>query len=354
MLAMTLLAITSNARAQGTASTSVAVVRVVSPADEELLERVRGQTIDLPVELRVDRTAIITSGAEPPLEEQLAAARALAASHGARIVVWFRSDPDSSHTTVFIAEPAADRVLMRRIDHGGDAAPALARSAAFEAAALVVRSSIKALAAGGRIGVETRARPAPPPPPPVPELPPAPRASVFAVAALGWTGALTDAELRGHNAVAGRIGLGRDNVQLAIDAAFGAEVAYRDDRTVVHLARHRLGVDAEYARALGVRSTLSAALGAGAVWFERATDTLDAGVMATPATRTLVPIASASLRWRYRPSRAPIALELSAGVEASARVAHFGYQLDGGFVERTTMWPVAPRLGLALFVESGQ
>ena len=153
----------ASAIVSSTASAAPLVAVVVADGAGEVVARVEGQVSDLEVELVIAREVV----------DDDAAARALAARHGARVVVWFRLDGDA--WLVHVAEPAKGARLVRRVVADG----ALATSAAAESAALVVRSVLRALAGGGAIGVEQpapRRRPRAPPPPPPPAAIASPRA----------------------------------------------------------------------------------------------------------------------------------------------------------------------------------
>lgn len=342
-----LAATTSTVRAGE--STTVAVVRVTSPADAELLDRVRGQTVDLDVQLVV----VPAPALEPTLPEQLAAARRLAVQRGARVVIWFRAAgaTGGKETTVFVAEPGADRVLVRRIA-GGDAGD-LSGSAAREAAALVVRASLRAIAAGGSIGIETprEAPPAPAPevvaPPPASPSPAGPRTRVDLAA--GGQGALVDGEGVGHFGVVARVGLARGRWGVDLGGALGLDADYRDALTVIRVARSRALVSAAYQLP---RVPIWIAAGAGVMVLSRTTEAIGSGVMATPATRTWLPVIAPEVRARLRPGGGPLALELEAGLDLLPVVPQLDYQLDGQRQVRDRMWPVAPRIGLMVTLEA--
>ena len=130
-------------------------VRVASPIDTALLERTTGQTSDLDVELLPQPTGPL----EPSLAEQLVTARSLADTAGADVVVWFGAAPQDAGpgaVLVHVADTRSGRVLARVVAGNADAGTdAVAPdSATTEQAALVVRSTLRALAAGGTIGVE--------------------------------------------------------------------------------------------------------------------------------------------------------------------------------------------------------
>ncbi len=120
-----------------------ALVRVAGPKDRQLFERVRGQMSDLRVRLSASETGPL----EPTFAEQLALGRARATSAGAQLVVWFARH--ATRLEVVVADLRADRVLVRSIERG---AQQLDKSAQEEAAALVVRSAVKASLLGEALG----------------------------------------------------------------------------------------------------------------------------------------------------------------------------------------------------------
>src|SRR5215468_4237697 len=111
--------------------------------------RLRGQLADLDVALTIAPDPI-----ESALEGQLAAANRLAATSGARAVVWFIAR--GGGLAVAIATPADHRLFVREI-------PPAAPSAVAEAAAVAARGALRAIGEGGRIGVEVPDREVPPP-----------------------------------------------------------------------------------------------------------------------------------------------------------------------------------------------
>jgi hypothetical protein len=104
------------------------------------IARLRGQLADLEIEL-----TIVPGRVEPALDAQLVAASRLAASRGARVVVWFVARGEG--LAVAIATPGDRRLFVREI-------PAADASAVAEAAAVSARGALRAIGQGGTIGVE--------------------------------------------------------------------------------------------------------------------------------------------------------------------------------------------------------
>ncbi|MCA9672679.1 MAG: hypothetical protein KC503_44095, partial [Myxococcales bacterium] len=104
-----------------------AVLRRAVAADDALLARVEGQTVDLATERMIHRGTLA-----PTLGAQLREARALSKRYSARVVIWFRHTARA--LVVHVAVPADGSALVRRVALGERGAAA--RSAAAEAAAL--------------------------------------------------------------------------------------------------------------------------------------------------------------------------------------------------------------------------
>lgn len=120
---------------------------------EEIDERIQGQTADL----RWTRVSAGAAGAERPADRSgswaLSRARALVTPAApARVVVRVVEDPGSNALVVTIVDIPQARVLEREVALGAD------RSAALEAAALIVRGALQTLADGGEIGVRAPER----------------------------------------------------------------------------------------------------------------------------------------------------------------------------------------------------
>ncbi len=337
----------------------VAVLRTSSPEDEALARRVQGQLSDLPVVLRVKPgTAPGSSDAE-----QWWTAVDLAASESARLALWFSHAPDG--ITVHIAEPSTQHLFVRRIQ-ADPAGGRLSRSAMAEAAALVVRSAVKALEAGHEVGVEVKVEPqAPTPPaepmppvalevPPRAELPPAVPISATPlregawVLAVGWQVAVDGASPRGQQGpqlVAGWEGR-RLRARVLLLPSLPAHLS--DAYTRVTLSRHALVVGAGVGLKPAERLRLGADFGAGLVGFHRRSVALRPDVVASPTRFTLAAAVSPELSARW--SAGPVALEMSAAVDVMAGVPTLGYTRGDEFLLRNALWVAQPRLGLALLV----
>ncbi|MBI5486530.1 MAG: hypothetical protein HY905_04285 [Deltaproteobacteria bacterium] len=132
-----------------------------------LLDAIQAQLTDLPVELIVEPAAELPS----TLPAQIALAADFARRAGAATVFWFDSSvPD--RVFVYLAERGGSRLLMRAVDSADPAER-------VESVAVIVRSLVQSILAGGTIGMSlpaTSPAASPPPEPPVaapsPEPPP--------------------------------------------------------------------------------------------------------------------------------------------------------------------------------------
>jgi hypothetical protein len=89
------------------------------------------------------------------------------------------------------------------------------------------------------------------------------------------------------------------------------------------------------------------------VRFSRSTTVRDPDVTATPSSSITGPIVSPALRLQHRLARGnSVWLELVLGAELLGRVPEFGYELDGMYVSRSSLWAIEPRAGLGLVVEA--
>lgn len=328
-----------------------ALVRIDDPRDRLLLDRVRGQTSDLNVLLFTDSTAPI----EATLPEQLETARRLSEAQHTRVVVWFTHSGDD--LTVFVAEPGAGRVLVRSVE---SAEGRLGGSAQQEAAALVVRSAMRALAAGGEIGVtEQEAAPPPPPPPPVEEkpvegpTPPAPLPPGWElVQFLGARSAFDGVSEIGQHSLFGRLALRRGRYQGELRGALGFPSHLNDAVAKVALLRHGVSLHAAYVPWESPRFMLSVALGAGVNLFLTDVDARNAIFRADDAS-ALLPVASGDLTLRFMPAwahgRVGIAGLVGADVLPSALTVGYRGQM-GEFVERDQTAHVLPSASLELVV----
>jgi hypothetical protein len=325
--------------AAGAQDRLVAVVVVTGGEDGELADRVEGQTSDLDLALVVERRA--PGSAAPELGE----AAAIASRHGARVVIWFRRD--ASSWLVHIAEPSEDREFVRRVAARGD----LASSATAEGVALVVRGALRALAAGGTIGV---AEPLPAGADLAASVEPS-RSSRRAFAAIGWR-AVTSGPAVQHG-VAARAGLAAGRWHGDVGTGFFPAVAIDNETATIEVERWSFtaGVGVELGADPSSDSTgwrAGFALDGGATRFARVTTSASGVLMATPPETIWSPTASARARLARRLA-GPAWLELAIGAELLMRPPEFGVDSDGDFAVHTRLRLLEPFGALGLVIDFG-
>ncbi|QSQ12834.1 hypothetical protein [Myxococcus landrumensis] len=326
----------------------LAVARVTTEEDGALLERVRGQSSDLPVELR----AMPGPTLEGSPQSQWRSIVELAGVHHARAVLWFqRSGPE---VRIHFAQPASRHLFVRTARLEG-APGALEWSAGAEAVALVVRSALRAVEAGRPLGEVVEA------PPPVREdLPLPPELWAMPPAAeddtplrwqvlVGGMAVLDGYSSSGHQGL--WIGSGWEfrpvRVRFHVLAGLGESLA--DGRTRVQLDQYAAGlwVDTPLLDTETFRWGLGA--GVGALVFSRTTESQFKRIQAARPSLTPAMLVGPemSLRWRF--SRR-VGVEAFLGADAVMGRPLLGYSEDGNFVMRNEGWGVRPRGVLALVV----
>ena len=336
-----------------------AVLRTSSPEDEELVGRVRGQLSDLPVVLRV-RPAPAPG---PSAEEQWRSAEALAAQEQARVVLWFDRPVDG--LSIHLADLSTQRLLVRTVPLDARQGRK-GRSAAAEAAALVVRSALGALLEGVAVGTPIAETVQPPPrpfralTPPVSATPlvfsEPPSLSPPRLAAtpgpwtlgVGWQAALDGYSPAGQQGV--QLGLGWERGALRARGRLLASLpAHRADAyTQVSVSRHAVGAGVEATVLSTPHWRLGAGAGAGVTGFLRSTAALVSEVTASPAHLSVAPYVGPELSTRWLGG--PVALEASLALDVLAGVPTFVYQQEGELLVRDRLWVLQPRLGLAMLL----
>jgi hypothetical protein len=314
------------------------VVRIVAASDQLLLSRIDGQVADLDVALVPDRSAPLAASDD----QRFARARALARRHRARVVVWFAgAGPDG--VRIYVAEPGRDTLFARRVA----TADASARA---EAVAIVVRSTLQALAQGGEIGVKV---PRPAAPPPVAAPAPAPPAADWDWS-LGVQGQVSfDGESSpGQQGFQGRVDLTRGRLQLGLVGVVGLGDQLSDAMTTVHLARHAAGLGASLRALRAARAALWIGVDAGVILYSRSTTVVGGDLEPAPPATTAAGFASPRVRGQWRPL-AGHGLWLTCEVAAAVVIGapELRYQLGGAPVVRNQLWPVQPSVGVGLRLE---
>lgn len=332
------------------------VLVVLGSEDEGLWKRIKGQTVDLDVAMEE---------ADGPGAMDFASASDLAETREVRIVVWFEAG--ERRIRLHLAEPRAGRLFMRefRVGKGGG----MARSASEEAAALMLRSALKALAAGGRIGVEVAA-PTPAPTPALGEEPaeaiakaPLTRAvaspaaqehSWLPQAHLGWQWS-ADGVTPGLQGLAGGADLARSTWRVGARGSVSLPASSEDAFASLELTRLDLALAIGRRLWSGDTWGADAELALGVIAFHRTTRALDPMVAAADSRFLFVAEASPALRVSWNlPFLPGAAIELNLAADLLLGAPQFVYQVGAGVEERDRMWPLQPRAGIGLRVGSSR
>jgi hypothetical protein len=231
------------------------------------MDRIRGQTSDLQVEL-------VAAHAQAPrgnAEEQLRTAERLAQQHDAGLVLWTgfgprvaSSDVNGSQTRtlrLFVARPGTGSVIARAIacesaadSAEGAAPPPSLPSACVEAVAVAARTALVALDQGGFGNLAS----------------PAPIATTRTFAA-GWFGAADGQTRHGLHGGLVRVELAHGRIGAAFSLVAGFPASLSDDLTTVEMSRHLATAGAFFE--LGEEDGLALSLGArvGLALFHRVT-----------------------------------------------------------------------------------
>ena len=329
------------------------VLLVGGPRDAELVTRVEGQVADLDATLERDTTVMPSS----PLPVQLVTARRLARTHTADVVVWFVMD--RGDVIVHVTDTGGDRVLVRRVEAGGDA---MATSAAIEAAAVIVRTAVRGLAAGGEIGVTVEREL---PPDPVVEPPPPPTArdedlgSVRPLrpsATVGWSSVLDGESSTGHHGVSARLGVAGGPWRFAVALTHRPAASMESPMATIDVERQTIGIalgldvagGAQLRRA--ARWRLNTEVGFAMTRFGRTTTATGITVEPTADRATWTPTATPAVRIARRLARGAW-LELALGADLVARAPEFGVATPTGFATIGRLWPVEPHAALGVVVD---
>ncbi|MCY1014904.1 hypothetical protein [Pyxidicoccus sp. MSG2] len=323
------------------------VAHVASAEDEALLERVRGQSSDLPVLLVEDPGPPF----EGPSSARWLAAEGRAERHQARVVLWFLRDGADVH--VQVAEPSSRHLFVRSARLDGKPG-SLEWSAGAEALALAVRSALRAVDMGEPLGEVVEP---PAVPPPVPVAPPAPVRTVEApppasspgqwMLSVGAHAALDGYARRGHQGLLLGAGWEGDSLRLGLQFLAGLPARLSDAHTRLTLGQQGAVLWADVPLASTGPLGCAAGLGAGAVVFTRRTEALAPEVDAAPSSAMLALLLGPRLTARWSPATR-LALEASLSAELLLGRPSLGYAIEGNIVPRGDGWAVRPRAGLAM------
>lgn len=359
-----------------------ALVCVEGGDDAALLARVRGQTGDLGVRLVPAQCDLADDFAA-----QLARAKDVSAARATELAVWFVRR--AQRLVVYVAEPASERVFARGLDEGSGPHAASARD---EAAALVVRSAVRAALAGTaldtpapeRVSVVTaptrESKPAPtnpeaaatPTPPPKQAAqpqqaaqPPAPAARAPAAARPRRTGprrvdawlalraqaGLDGFATTGRYAYGARLGLRRRWLEVGVSGLAGLPVARDVALGRLTLARHRFGAYGAFAVLARETTRLALELEAGAELSSLRVKQADPDLSAT-SSRSLLAWIGAAVRLSYVPrwSGGRLGLAPALGLVALPERPSLGYRAGAAFVPVRRLYRVEPIVEIAVAV----
>ncbi len=309
-------------------------LRGALPGDLDV--RIDGQLSDLPWQVHRDPTP------PAPVADLLAAGTA-------RVVAWVEPGPAGA-LMLHLLDRRDRRVLSRAFDlPEGEAHP---ESTLHETVAVSLRSSVRALAAGGSIGVVVEPEPPAPPPstpePSAPEPSDAPVAAPAAPPATRWVAlagggfvaldGASPAQLGPAGAVT--LALGGWRVGLAAHFGLGAEAETAETR--LRLTRHTTALEVGGAWT-GRRLEAAAALRAGVALYRRETTGVVAPLVATAPQRTVAALVGvrATLRLALHEN---IAFRLDLGADGLVGRPRFQAAGEPG----STPWAVQPYGILAL------
>lgn len=349
---------------------------VVRQPDQDLADmipRIQGQTSDLGIEIFEDQSPV----EETSLSGLLIRAGHIADHRSAQVVVWFEST-ETYPVIIYVAQPIEGRILIRTVDTGGGT------SSQFEAAALILRSILRALAHGGSIGVTQREAlvqageisnwPQPdrvdvPDPdqstdgdhstevedidaddPVVPENDTRIR-SVRIRASLGWQMTLDGSGPAGHQGAIADLALVFRMLQTSVWVSAGPPSTYTDALFELDLLRFSAGTFLGLTFPIVTEQiNFQGGINVGAILIHRSTNPLSSGVQPTKA-RSMVSFGfGPEVRVSYRPSRLSSILGfiLFVGLDIVPYSPEYLYSFDGNLRVGRSLWVAQPRFGIAL------
>ncbi|MDF2692964.1 MAG: hypothetical protein K0S65_1347 [Labilithrix sp.] len=339
------------------AASTVCIVRVGQPSDTAVLQRIIGQTSDLPL------TILAVPGA---VEQETSAAREqglrLARSHDARAVVWFSPLERIEHDeiAVFLLDPVEQRLFTARV--GRDAG---SRSAMLEATSLIVRDVLQSLLEGRPIDAAEEVLPesgkheaaAPPPlvgikpkPEPLPSTAsPTSHAPWTPFTGVGVRAVLTHEQL--SYALNSRVGIAHGSWEGGAALTLGATNVQRDPVASLLLRRHTVGLFAGGRLELGEGLTLTLGVQSGAIFFLRSTRPHVSYLAASASEANVRAYIGPEIRLTWAPRPSGVRLSFGAGCDLVVFPPAFAYERTSAraptFPE-LALWPVQPHLTVEL------
>ncbi len=343
---------------------------IEAPIDAQLLDRVQGQISDLPWSI------VVVEPKRDAERDLIGRARHLAEATGVMVVVHVAPRRDGG-LDLYLADPERGRIFRRTI--AGSGSGRANRSAVVEAAALVIRSTLRALAEGAELDwdeVPPYTAPSDVPLWPAPKRAIESRAAVEGIeaapssaaataspakasaiglrAALGWTSLWPGGGASILDGPELRASLVLDRVDLGVALMTTFPRTLEDARTAVDLTESSGTLTIGAILVDGADFTLEAALRGGLVAFHRRTSALAADVMPTPSKLLLSGGLGAEARAAWFPELGggAFGLLLVGGGEALTAPPTFAYQAGAARIARNRLSTVEPRLALFLLLRS--
>lgn len=349
--AQTARAQTAQAQTAQAQPTLRAVLR--GPMVEGLVERIEGQTGDLPWQL------VVVEDRRRSLESEFETAARLGAANDARVVLWVDALPDDGGLSLHFADVAERRLLLRQVRP--ERGERFAESTVLETIAVIVRGSLRALALGGEIGVAALA-PAPvadaePRAPPHDAGEPDPEAGPPRrfIASLGLGVAFDGHSEPGQAGPEGRLAFRRERLILGVDVSSALPADLPGEDLSVRLTRHALRLNVGAVFVDGDVVELAGALSSGVALYDRSTAALSSGAVAAPSSRSVAGLLGGALRLAILGdvAGAQLGIEVAAGFDWVLGVPRLRIDQGGGRVTRNDLWDVQPRVTLALTLRTG-
>lgn len=334
----------------------VVLVRITHAPLDAVVERIRGQVSDLPIDVRSVELELLDARAP---ETALQRGR----DDSALAVVWLEPLSDGT-IVVHVAASRTGEVLDRRLEPPAQP-PSAALSERLETAAVVVRATLEALLATGRISSSPPAVevpvpivvPHPPATTPIPPKqlaappPPPARDRVRFRMGLGWLVVVDGKTNAGLQGPVVRGELRWKNVGIGLQGAVSLTGTIDDTTATLHVMRGSFGGDLLAAFPLHRAWTLEGHLGGGIVAFNRATvENPAAGVLSTPDQTAWTAELGADAVVAFAPSQRLRSLRLvgSAGAGLLFARPRYDFVTTQGIVRGPALWPVQPRFMLGL------
>lgn len=288
----------------------------------------RAQLSDLPVTLRVESVGRLPA----VLGDQLALARAAADRAGARVVFWL-DRPGAVEVLLVVTDPAAPRLVVRRLDGDPDAAAGSAAGHALvETAAVAARTELRALLGDAPADEGAAAAPGTPP-----------RAEVQ----VGYGLDVWGSDTLFHGVALRPAVRPLPWLSVALAARIGPGVVVRGELGDLAVTRWPLSLEAGWRLALSPRWRMELALGPALEVVQVRADPLPLGWRADPdGTTVLFGVtlgASVSLRLV-----AGVHLALAVATDALFPDTDWSFRSAGDREEVAQPWFLRPRLALSL------